>query len=64
MLAHVQVLLPVLQLPVPSEEQQKKDIEQLNATLDKVENAFLKDKKYLTGDEANLADVVAVTEVS
>ena len=29
-----------------------------------MENAFLKDNKYLTGDEANIADVMAVSEVS
>ena len=42
----------------------KKDVEAMNATLDKIENVLLKDNKFLTGDEANIADVMAVSEVS
>ena len=36
----------------------------MNATLDKLENVFLRDNKFLTGDEITVADIMAVSEVS
>ena len=39
---------------LPSEEQMKKDVKAMNATLDKIESAFLKDNMFLTGDEASM----------
>ena len=46
-----------------SEERLKRDTENLNKQLDKLERAFLQDNDWLAGDDITIADLLAVSEV-
>ena len=56
--------MPIFRVPPPTDAKRQKDLDAMKATLDKIENVFLKKNKFLTGDEATFADIMAVEEVS
>jgi len=58
-----EILLKMFKQPPTSEEQMKKELEALEKALDKLENAFMKDNKFLIGDEITVADLLAVSEL-
>ncbi|XP_071482777.1 glutathione S-transferase theta-1-like [Diadema antillarum] len=59
-----EVLLPFYTGKTASEERIQRDLDKLKTQLDKLERAFLKDNKFLLGDEISVADVLAVPEIT
>ncbi|XP_071496737.1 glutathione S-transferase theta-1-like [Diadema antillarum] len=57
-----EVLLPLTTGKTASEERFQRDLENLTTQLDKLERAFLRDNKFLLGDDISIADVLAVPE--
>uniref|UniRef100_A0A8C2D490 Glutathione S-transferase theta 2 n=1 Tax=Cyprinus carpio TaxID=7962 RepID=A0A8C2D490_CYPCA len=58
----VQVLLPCMGQPT-NPENFEKVLADLDGTLDKLENMFLKNQPFLCGDDISLADLLAVCEL-
>ncbi|KAK6638437.1 hypothetical protein RUM44_008866 [Polyplax serrata] len=56
-------LKPKLTGNPPKEEKLKKFRIHMEEALDLVENIWLKDTKYLTGDEISIADIVGISEI-
>ncbi|KAF4113820.1 glutathione S-transferase theta-3-like [Onychostoma macrolepis] len=57
-----EVLLPFMGQPT-NPEKLKKVLADLDGTLDKLENMFLKNQAFLCGDDISLADLLAVCEL-
>lgn len=55
--------MPMLMGKVPEPEKAKQILQRMEATLDDLENIWLKDRKFLAGDKLTAADIWAACEL-
>ncbi|XP_059475186.1 glutathione S-transferase theta-1-like [Neocloeon triangulifer] len=57
------ILLPILSGRPPNKHVIKQRLAQMNETLDKIENIWLRDRPFLAGDKISIADLLGACEI-
>lgn len=58
-----QALWPVMKGQAANEQRVAQLEKRMNITLDLMENIWLKDKKFLCGDEISISDIIGICEL-